>query len=169
MNEQEVASAFALVEGFYAAFGRRDHGVMAASYAPTARFSDPVFQSLTGPRIGTMWRMLCERATDLRVECGPVHLAGDTARVEWQAWYTYSATGRRVHNRIAASLRLEHGLIHRHDDVFDLYRWARQALGIKGLVLGWAPPVQRAIRRQAIRSLDAFAARIAVPSSEEAM
>jgi hypothetical protein len=90
-----------------------------------------------------------------------VRLAGDTARVEWQAWYTYSATGRRVHNRIAASLRLEHGLIHRHDDVFDLYRWARQALGIKGLVLGWAPPVQRAIRRQAIRSLDAFAARIA--------
>jgi hypothetical protein len=169
MNEQEVASAFALVEGFYAAFGRRDHGVMAASYAPTARFSDPVFQSLTGPRIGTMWRMLCERATDLRVECGPVRLAGDTARVQWQAWYTYSATGRRVHNRIAASLRLEHGLIQRHDDVFDLYRWARQALGIKGLVLGWAPPVQRAIRRQAIRSLDAFAARIAVASSEEAM
>jgi len=46
--------------------------------------------------------------------------------------------------------------------VFDLYRWARQALGIKGLVLGWTPPVQRAIRRRAIRSLDAFAARIAV-------
>jgi hypothetical protein len=45
---------------------------MAAAYAPTARFSDPVFQVLTGPRIGAMWRMLCERATDLRVACGPV-------------------------------------------------------------------------------------------------
>ena len=112
-----------------------------------------------------MWRMLCERATDLRVECGSVRLEGDMARVEWQAWYTYSATGRRVHNRVAASLRLEQGLIRQHDDVFDLYRWARQALGIKGLVLGWTPPVQRAIHRQAIRSLDAFAARMAVSGS----
>jgi hypothetical protein len=161
MNRQPVASDVALVERFYAAFGRRDHGAMAASYAHTALFSDPVFQALTGPRIGTMWRMLCERATDLRVECGPVRLEGDTARVEWQAWYTYSATGRRVHNRIVAALSLEQGLIRRHDDMFDLYRWARQALGVKGLVLGWTPPVQRAIRRQAIRSLDAFAARIA--------
>jgi limonene-1,2-epoxide hydrolase len=85
MNEQQVRSDVALVEQFYAAFDRRDHGAMAASYAPTARFSDPVFQALTGPRIGTMWRMLCERATDLRVECGPVRMAGDMVRVEWQA------------------------------------------------------------------------------------
>jgi hypothetical protein len=168
MNPDEIASNIALVERFYAAFDRRDHGTMAASYSPTARFSDPVFQNLSGPRIGTMWRMLCERATDLRVACGPVRVAGGMARVEWQAWYTYSATGRRVHNRIAASLRLEQGLIHRHDDMFDLYRWARQALGIKGLVLGWTPLVQRAIRRQASRSLDAFAARSgAYASSEE--
>jgi ketosteroid isomerase-like protein len=159
MNPDEIASNIALVERFYAAFDRRDHGTMAASYSPTARFSDPVFQSLSGPRIGTMWRMLCERATDLRVACGPVRVAGGMARVEWQAWYTYSATGRPVHNRIAASLRLEQGLIHRHDDMFDLYRWARQALGIKGLVLGWTPLMQRAIRRQASRSLDALAAR----------
>jgi hypothetical protein len=134
---------------------------MAASYAPTARFSDPVFQDLTGPRIGTMWRMLCARATDLRVECGSVRTEGDTARVEWQAWYTYSATGRRVHNRIAATFVVERGLIRRHDDVFDLYRWARQALGMTGILLGWSPPVQRAIRRRATHSLDAFAARIA--------
>ncbi len=165
MNGEQLASNVALVERFYAAFDRRDHRTMAASYAPTARFSDPVFQDLTGPRIGTMWRMLCERATDLRVECGRVRMAGDEARVEWQAWYTYSATGRRVHNRIAATFGLEHGLIRRHEDVFDLYRWARQALGIKGLLLGWAPPVQRAIRRQASRSLDAFASRITAPGA----
>jgi len=160
MNEERRVSSAALVERFYAAFARRDHHTMAASYAPTARFSDPVFQDLAGPRIGIMWRMLCERATDLRVECGPVCMEGGMARVEWQAWYIYSATGRRVHNRIAAAFRLDQGLISRHDDVFDLYRWARQGLGIKGLALGWMPPVQRAIRRQAGRSLDAFAARL---------
>lgn len=161
MNDERVAANAALIERFYAAFDRRDHRAMAASYAPAARFSDPVFQHLTGPQIGTMWRMLCERATDLRVECGPVRTEGDIVRVEWQAWYTYSATGRPVHNRISASLTVDQGLIRRHDDAFDLYRWARQALGLKGLVLGWAPPAQKAIRRQASRSLEAFAARVA--------
>jgi ketosteroid isomerase-like protein len=150
----------AAIERFYAAFDRRDYRTMAGLYTAKARFSDPVFPELVGPRIGTMWRMLCARATDLRVECGPVRAEGDAAHVEWQAWYTYSATGRPVHNRIAASFVLEHGLICRHEDAFDLYRWARQALGVKGMVLGWAPPVQQAIRRQASRTLDAFAARI---------
>ena len=155
------------VEELYAAFGRRDHRAMAACYAPDARFSDPVFQDLSGARIGAMWRMLCERATDLRVECGPVQVDGSTARVEWQAWYTYSATARRVHNRIFATFALDRNLILRHDDVFDFYRWARQALGPQGLLLGWTPLMRRAVRRRAARSLDAFAARIAAENPKE--
>jgi len=42
--------------------------------------------------------------------------------------------------------------------LFDLHRWASQALGLKGLLLGWAPPVRRAIRRRAARGLEAFIA-----------
>ncbi len=150
-----------VIEDLYAAFGRRDYRAMAACYTPTARFSDPVFPDLRGPQIGVMWRMLCERATDLRIQCGPVRADGDTAEAYWPAWYTYTATGRRVHNRIRASFTLEQGRIHRHTDAFDLYRWARQALGFRGVVLGWAPPVHTAIRRQASRSLEAFANRVA--------
>lgn len=105
-----------------------------------------------------MWRLLCERASDLRVECGPVRVEGDTASAEWQAWYTYSVTGRRVNNRIAAAFTLEHGLICRHYDTFDLYRWARQALGVKGVLLGWSPPVQRTIRARAALALETFVA-----------
>jgi len=151
-----VATGAAVIERLYAAFDRRDPDTMAACYAPAARFSDPVFGTLVGSRIGMMWRMLCLRATDLRVECGPVRSEGGLLRADWQAWYTYSATGRRVHNRIAATFVVEQGLIRRHDDVFDLSRWARQALGITGLLLGWTPPVRRAIRRRALRALDAF-------------
>jgi ketosteroid isomerase-like protein len=148
-----------VIERFYAAFARRDHAAMAACYTPAARFADPVFPSLVGAEIGTMWRMLCERARDLRIEHGPVHADGDRAQVRWEAWYTYSATGRRVHNRIAAAFVFEQGRIARHDDVFDLYAWTRQALGLKGVLLGWAPSVQRAIRAQAARSLERFANR----------
>ncbi len=129
---------------------------MAACYAAEARFDDPVFPGLLGARIGLMWRMLCERATDLRIERGPVAVAGDRCRTEWQAWYTYGATGRPVHNRIRAEFLMADGFIREHRDHFSLHRWARQALGVKGLLLGWAPPVQAAIRAQAGRALDAF-------------
>lgn len=148
----------AAIGRFYAAFDRRDADTMAASYAPAARFSDPVFRTVTGPAIGMMWRMLSERAVDLRVEWGPIRVEDDVARVDWQAWYTYSATRRRVHNRIAATFLMEGHLIRRHDDVFDLYRWTRQALGTKGLLLGWTPFVQRAIQRQARQALERFGA-----------
>ncbi|MDP9145859.1 MAG: nuclear transport factor 2 family protein [Actinomycetota bacterium] len=146
----------ATIARFYAAFAERDHCTMAACYAAEARFDDPVFPGLAGARIGLMWRMLCERATDLRIERGPVEVAGDRCRTVWQAWYTYSATGRPVHNRIGAEFLMADGFIREHRDHFSLHGWARQALGVKGLLLGWAPPVQAAIRAQAGRALDAF-------------
>jgi hypothetical protein len=46
----------------------------------------------------------------------------------------------------------EDGLIKRQEDTFDLWKWASMALGPRAL-LGWLPPVQNAIRKQAQRSL----------------
>lgn len=129
---------------------------MAACYTPDAEFHDPVFTNLSGWRVGAMWRMLCERATDLRIQVDNVRVAADTGAATWQAWYTFTQTGRPVHNRVDASFQFEDGRIRRHIDVFDLHAWTRQALGLKGLLLGWTPMAQRAIRAQAARSLDVF-------------
>ena len=52
--------------------------------------------------------------------------------------------------------RFRDGKIAEHRDHFDLWRWAGQALGIKGLLLGWTPFVQNAIRQQAAKGLAAF-------------
>jgi len=145
-----------LIRAFYAAFQRRDHAAMAACYAPHATFRDPVFPDLAGWRVGAMWRMLCERATDLRVDASSVVADEDRGSAHWEATYTFSGTGRLVHNVIEASFTFEGGRIVRHADAFDLYAWARQALGLKGVLLGWSPPVQRAIRSQAARGLEAF-------------
>ena len=142
-----------LIEAFYAAFQRRDHGAMAACYTPDAEFRDPVFTHLVGPEVGAMWRMLCERAGDLRIAVSNIHADDQVGGAHWEAWYTFSQTGRPVHNRIEASFRFANGKVRRHEDSFDLYAWARQALGLKGLLLGWAPPVQQAIRAQAARAL----------------
>ena len=132
---------------------------MAACYAGDARFSDPVFPDLRGERIGLMWRMLCERGTDLRIEWEVLRASDEDALVRWQAWYTFRATGRPVHNEILAMIEVREGLIHRHRDDFDFHAWAGQALGWKGLLLGWAPPLRNAVRREAARALEKFAAR----------
>ncbi len=100
-----------------------------------------------------MWRMLCLRATDLRLEFRDIRADAASGSAHWEAWYTYSGTGRPVHNIIEATFQFQDGLIASHVDRFSLARWARQALGLKGVLLGWAPPVHRAIRGQARQAL----------------
>ena len=72
------------------------------------------------------------------------------------ARYIFTGTGRPVVNDIQARFRFRDGLIAEHRDSFDLYRWSRQALGAKGLLLGWTPLVHNAVRRQAAQGLAAF-------------
>lgn len=157
MAEDAAANA-ALIERFYAAFARRDAETMGACYSPDARFSDAVFRDLRGEEVPAMWRMLCERGTDLEVGHSDVATDADRGSASWWADYSFSATGRTVHNEISASFRFENGLIVEHQDRFSLWRWSRQALGPVGLVGGWSPPVQNKIRAQARESLVAFIA-----------
>lgn len=145
-----------LLHRFYEAFAARDHATMAACYAHDAVFSDPVFTHLEGKRIGAMWQMLCERGTDLRLEHSGVAADDTLGRAHWDAWYTFSATGRKVHNRIDATFVFRDGLIAEHRDVFGLYRWTRMALGPVGVLLGWTPSLQGKVRKTANGGLSAF-------------
>lgn len=145
-----------LITRFYTAFERRDAEGMVACYAPDVRFSDPVFPDLVADRAKGMWRMLLSRGTDLRIEFSDVRADDRGGSAHWEAWYTFSATGRPVHNVIEATFTFADGRITSHVDRFDLYRWSRQALGMKGVLLGWTPLVRNAIRNTAARSLERF-------------
>ena len=147
-----------VISRFYEAFAARDHETMARCYAVDARFSDPVFTDLRGPEVAAMWRMLCRRATDLKIEFRDVQSSGDSGSVHWEAWYSYTATGRPVHNVIEATFTFRDGLIATHCDQFDLYRWTRQALGTTGILLGWTPIMRSALRRKAALALARFSA-----------
>lgn len=104
-----------------------------------------------------MWRMLTERGKDLEVSFRDVTADGDgTTRAHWEATYTFSGTGRRVHNVIDAVFEIRDGKVVRHVDTFDLWRWMRMALGPKGVVLGWLPPVQAALRKKARQGLELY-------------
>lgn len=126
---------------------------MGACYAPDVRFSDPVFPDLRGEEARRMWLMLTARAKEFRVEFRDVRSDGVTGTGHVEAWYLFSATGRRVHNVIQGSFTFRDGLIATHTDRFDLYRWTRQALGPVGLLLGWTPLIQGKVRRQAAEGL----------------
>jgi hypothetical protein len=150
-----------IIERFYAAFGECDGAAMSACYAPAAHFSDPVFPDLNGDEPGAMWRMLTSQATDLRIEL--LEHTADAAH--WRAFYTFSQTGRPVENDVRARFRLDReGLIADHKDEFGFHRWARQALGPPGLLLGWTPLLRSKVRSNAAKSLASFMRRDAGPA-----
>lgn len=148
-----------LIRRLYDAFAERDGETMAACYHAEAEFSDPVFTDLRGTEVGAMWRMLCERGRDLKIEYGDVTADGDRGGARWQAWYTFTGTGRPVHNRVEATFAFADGKIIEHRDAFDFWAWTRMALGLPGLILGWSPPIQNKVRTTARKGLDAWLAK----------
>lgn len=145
-----------LIRNFYTCFQNRDYEGMQACYADDARFSDPVFQNLNAVEVRKMWEMLITRGKDLIVEFSNVEAGEETASVDWKASYTFSATGKKVVNRIHATFVFENGKIARHLDHFSFYNWARQAMGFPGLLFGWTGFLQESVRQKARQNLAAF-------------
>jgi ketosteroid isomerase-like protein len=148
----------ALVQEFYEAFSRLDAEAMAACYHPEVRFTDPAFGTLYGAHAGNMWRMLCasQKGKDFVVHYSNIRKEGKGVSAHWEASYTFSATGNKVVNRIDAYFEFESGKIIRHTDRFNLYRWSKQALGIKGYLIGWTSFFQRKLQQQTGRLLQQY-------------
>ncbi|MCW5923500.1 MAG: nuclear transport factor 2 family protein [Saprospiraceae bacterium] len=149
MNEQ-------LIRHFYESFQRKDYRDMAACYHPDATFRDEAFGLKNGKEIAAMWHMLCEAGKDLRVEFSSVQANENSGRAHWEAWYTFSRTGRRVHNVIEARFEFLEGKIIRHEDSFSFWRWSRQSLGATGLLLGWSGFLKNKVRSTAMSGLWKF-------------
>jgi hypothetical protein len=82
--------------------------------------------------------MLCEsqKGKDFKVIYSDIKTNTNKGSAHWEAFYRYSKTGRRVHNKIDATFEFKDGLIIKHTDRFNLHKWAKQAMGFKGLLLG---------------------------------
>ena len=103
-----------------------------------------------------MWRMLTSRAKDFSLTFDSVRADERGGSAHWVATYLFSQTGRTVVNDIRASFVIRDGLIVEHHDVFDFWRWSRQALGAPGVLLGWTPFLHNKVRQQAQKGLRAF-------------
>ena len=103
-----------------------------------------------------MWQMLILAGRDLRITWGDIQADEASGSCRWDAWYTFSKTGRKVHNIIYARFDFKDGKIVRHDDQFGFWRWSRQALGLPGILLGWSGAIRNKVRRSAREGLTRF-------------
>lgn len=146
-----------LIETFYTQFAQRNYAGMNACYAPEIEFADPVFK-LRGKRAKAMWHMLCSGSKGLELTFSQVQADDQRGQAHWEAKYTFSLTGRRVHNILDATFRFEQGKIVWHQDRFDFWRWSRMALGPTGWLLGWTPMVHKRVQGTALKNLEKFIA-----------
>jgi len=153
-----------LIEKFYSAFAALDAETMASCYHENAEFEDPAFSLRGKKEVAGMWAMLCtavkEKGRDVwRLEFSDISADDRQGKAHWEAHYRFSATGRMVHNIIDAKFEFRDGLIFRHHDNFDFWRWSRQAIGPAGMLLGWSSLLRKKVRSQAGKNLAAFLAK----------
>jgi ketosteroid isomerase-like protein len=157
-KQPNMNDAEGIVAGFYTAFQKKDWRGMQGFYHDDVIFSDPVFQNLKGKRAKAMWHMLAEAAKDLTINFKNVQGDGQKGSCDWNAYYSFSRTGRKVHNIIHGQFELKDGKIFRHTDTFDLWRWSGMAMGTMGKLMGWTSFFQSKIRATADKNLERFIA-----------
>lgn len=151
------------IHRLYQAFAALDEAGMAACYHPEASFNDPAFSLNGRHEIAGMWAMLCmavrEKGRDVwKLEYRDVRVEDDIGYAHWEPHYRFSVSGRLVHNIIDARFHFRDGLIIEHRDSFDFHRWAKQAFGPIGLLMGGTAWMRNKVRTQARRNLERFIA-----------
>jgi ketosteroid isomerase-like protein len=152
MNQNEQT-----IHKFYTAFANADTKTMCECYHPSIVFQDPAFGILKENDVCQMWKMLIEKSKgNIKIEFSDVEANEHVGSAHWTATYNFSKTNRKVVNTIQAQFQFQDGLILKHTDYFDIWKWSKQALGFKGFLLGWAGFMQNKIQEQALLSLKQY-------------
>ena len=158
MNPNETT-----ITKFYTAFANADAEQMCECYHPNIQFSDPAFGLLKGEEVRQMWKMLIERSKgNLKVDFSQVKANEHLGSAFWIAKYNFSKTNRKIENSISAKFKFQDGLIIKHTDDFDIWKWSKQALGLIGFLLGWTGFMQNKIQKQARMALKMYCERKAI-------
>lgn len=145
-----------LITNFYEAFANADANGMVLCYHDEIEFEDPAFGKLNGAAAKNMWRLLLSRNNDIKVTFFDVKANENTGSANWQAIYNYGPDKRKVINKIAATFEFKDGKISKHTDNFSMWKWSKQALGLKGLLLGWTPFLKNKVQSMTNKLLKEF-------------
>lgn len=137
-----------VANNFYSAFQQKNANGMIECYHQDLQFEDPAFGKLSYAQTCGMWKMLCESAKDLSIEYSILKSEDNYVEVRWIAEYSFSKTGKFVHNEIIAQLMFRDGKIIQHTDNFDLFKWAKQAMGLQGWLIGSTPFFRKKLQQQ---------------------
>jgi len=151
MNENELT-----LMKFYTSLQQKNYTAMGECYHDEATFRDEAFDLKTAREVRAMWEMLCTRGKDMEVTFRDVKADAAKGSGHWEAFYTFSTSGNKVHNVIDSEFTFKDGLILTHVDHFSFYNWSKQSLGTTGLLLGWTGFLQRKVRKTAMNNLAAF-------------
>ncbi len=142
---------------FYTALSNADAITLCECYHPKVQFMDPAFGLLKGNEVSQMWKMLIERSKgNMKIEFSDVKADDHLGSTKWIANYRFSKTNRKVVNTIYSKFYFKDGLIIKHTDDFDIWKWAKQAIGLKGSLFGWTGFMQKKIQEQARFSLKKY-------------
>ncbi|MCF6269842.1 MAG: nuclear transport factor 2 family protein [Melioribacteraceae bacterium] len=145
-----------MIGQFYRALQKLDAEEMVKHYHPEVEFEDPAFGKLKGEKARNMWRMLCKSSKELKITFNNIQFNDEIGNANWEAEYIFNKTGRKVYNQIKAEFEFKDGKIIKHKDDFNLHKWAAQALGIKGLLLGWTPIFKAKLNNECNKLLDIY-------------
>lgn len=149
-NEQTITS-------LYNALENKNSKVVCDSYHSDIVFRDPIFGRLIGRDVCQMWKMLMDKSNgNLKIELSDVKADDFLGSARWKATYNLGKSNRKVVNVIRAEFRFKDGLIIKHTDDFDIWKWSKQALGITGFLFGWTGYMHRKIQEKAIQALKKF-------------
>ncbi len=151
-----------LIQTFYASFKNKDYKTMQQCYANDVIFNDAVFTNLNATQVKAMWQMFCINGKDMMVDFSNIKATETTGSAEWVATYVFSTTGKKVVNKITANFVFENGKIVKHTDTFSFYNWAKQALGLTGMLLGWTIFIKTKVKKTALKTLSNYMNEIAM-------
>ena len=147
-----------IIQDFYEAFEQLDAERMVEWYHNDVTFEDPAFGVLKGETAKNMWRMLCssQQGKDFTVVTSNIEYNETHGKARWEAYYTFGKKERKVHNVINAEFQFKDGKIINHVDKFNLYKWAKKALGFKGFLVGWTAYFERKLNQKTQKQLSNF-------------
>ena len=147
-----------IIEAFYTAFKNLDADKMASFYHQDVEFTDPAFGHLKGDRASQMWKMLLSRQQGKAfiITYNNIKTEGERGSADWEAIYHFGPKQRKVHNKINAAFEFKEGKIIKHTDHFDLHKWAKQAIGFKGYLIGGTSFFKRKLNQQTVGLLNQY-------------
>src|ERR1700741_233239 len=101
-----------LIEKFYRSFSAANVEGMLSCYHDDVEFQDPVFGLLKGNEAKKLWRMLVRPG--IKITWYNVSADKNSGGANWIAEYIFSASGRKVVNKITAQFEFRNNKIVKH-------------------------------------------------------